>query len=142
MRREADGRSAPKLALSARPAHRCLRSPDESIPRLTPETLTPRALGYRMPAEWETHEATWLAWPHNRDDWPGRFDPIPWVYGEIIRKLSAVERVRILIKDENTGDSARRILTMCGADWDAIEFFEYPTDRVWTRDFGDRKSVV
>ena len=47
-----------------------------------------------MPAEWEPHEATWIAWPHNRDDWPGRFTPIPWVYGEIVRKLAAVERVR------------------------------------------------
>ena len=51
-----------------------------------------------MPAEWEPHEATWIAWPHNRDDWPGRFTPIPWVYGEIVRKLAAVERVRILVQ--------------------------------------------
>ena len=39
-----------------------------------------RAHGFRMPAEWEPHEATWIAWPHNREDWPGRFSPIPWVY--------------------------------------------------------------
>ena len=56
---------------------------------------TPRELGYRMPAEWEPHDATWLAWPHNRDDWPGKFQPIPWVYAEIVRLLSARERVRI-----------------------------------------------
>ena len=62
-------------------------------------TDTPRALGFRMPAEWEPHEATWIAWPHNRDDWPGRFAPIPWVYAEIVRKLARVERVRILIED-------------------------------------------
>ena len=42
-----------------------------------------------MPAEWEPHEATWIAWPHNREDWPGRFAPIPWVYGEIVRNLAA-----------------------------------------------------
>ena len=52
-----------------------------------------------MPAEWEPHEATWIAWPHNEDDWPGRFEPIPWVYGEIVRKLSQVERVRILVAE-------------------------------------------
>ncbi|HUA60525.1 MAG TPA: agmatine deiminase family protein, partial [Verrucomicrobiae bacterium] len=52
-----------------------------------------------MPAEWERHEATWIAWPHNHADWPGRFAPIPWVYGEIVRKLSGVERVRILVRD-------------------------------------------
>ena len=45
----------------------------------------------RMPAEWERHEATWLAWPHENTDWPGKFAPIPWVYGEIIRHLSRVE---------------------------------------------------
>jgi len=44
--------------------------------------------GYRMPAEWEPHEATWLGWPHNVSDWPGRFAPIPWVYGEIVRKVA------------------------------------------------------
>ncbi len=60
-----------------------------------------------MPAEWEPHEATWIAWPHNRDDWPGRFAPIPWVYGEIVRKLSAVERVRILVRDRGLAQQAR-----------------------------------
>lgn len=88
-----------------------------------------------MPAEWETHAATWLAWPHNEDDWPGRFEPIQWVYGEIVRKLAAVERVHILVRDYDAGERARRVLTMCGADWDAIEFFEAKTDRVWARDF-------
>src|ERR1035438_9934606 len=61
---------------------------------------TPAALGYRMPAEWEAHEATWIAWPHNRTDWPGRFEPIPWVYAEIVRHLARVERVNILVEDE------------------------------------------
>ena len=60
-----------------------------------------RALGFRMPAEWEPHDATWIAWPHNRDDWPGRFAPIPWVYGEIVRRLAQVERVRILVFPRN-----------------------------------------
>ena len=55
---------------------------------------TPRQLGYRMPAEWEPHEATWLAWPHARPDWPGKLAPIPWVYGEVVRHLAAGERVR------------------------------------------------
>ncbi|HXI42596.1 MAG TPA: agmatine deiminase family protein [Bryobacteraceae bacterium] len=97
---------------------------------------TPRALGFRMPAEWEPHEATWIAWPHNRDDWPGRFTPIPWVYAEIVRKLACMERVRILVKNSDHRESARRILKKISADLDAVEFFEYPTDRVWTRDYG------
>jgi agmatine deiminase len=89
-----------------------------------------------MPAEWEPHEATWIAWPHNRDDWPGRFAPIPWVYGEIVRKLSRVERVRILVRDPALERQARRVLEKTGAAMDAIEFLECPTDRVWTRDYG------
>ncbi len=60
---------------------------------------TPRELGYRMPAEWEPHEATWLAWPHNPEDWPGKFQAIPWVYAEIVRLLAAQERVHILVED-------------------------------------------
>ena len=89
-----------------------------------------------MPAEWEPHEATWIAWPHNRSDWPGRFAPIPWVYGEIVRKLSQVERVRILVQDAETKQQAARVLRKAGACLQAVEFFECPTNRVWTRDYG------
>lgn len=89
-----------------------------------------------MPAEWEPHEATWIAWPHNRSDWPGRFAPIPWVYGEIVRKLSHVERVRILVQDAETKQQATRVLRKAGACLQAVEFFECPTNRVWTRDYG------
>jgi len=97
---------------------------------------TPRALGFRMPAEWEAHEATWIAWPHNRDDWPGRFAPIPWVYAEIVRKLASAERVRILIDNRAAEEAARRILRKAGANLEAVEFFQAPTDRSWTRDYG------
>jgi agmatine deiminase len=97
---------------------------------------TPRVLGFRMPAEWEPHEATWIAWPHNRDDWPGRFAPIPWVYGEIVRKLARAERVRILVQNQDHQQAARRILKKVGTDLEAVEFFVCRTDRVWTRDYG------
>ena len=89
-----------------------------------------------MPAEWEPHEATWIAWPHNRTDWPGRFAPIPWVYGEIVRKLSRVERVRILVEDRAAEEHARRVLRKVGAVEAAVEFFPCPTNRGWTRDYG------
>src|SRR5690348_13645832 len=101
-----------------------------------PGAATPRELGFRMPAEWERHEATWIAWPHNRDDWPGRFAPIPWVYGEIVRRLARVERVRIIVGDKDQEQDARRILKKVGADLDAVQFLVYPTDRIWTRDYG------
>src|SRR5271166_2938727 len=73
-------------------------------------TLTPASLGYRMPAEWEPHAATWIAWPHNRSDWPGKFEAIPWVYAEIARHLARSERVRILVNDEAAEAKAREVL--------------------------------
>ena len=97
-------------------------------------TAPPR--GFRMPAEWEPHEATWLAWPHEKSDWPGKFAPIPWLYGEIVRPLARVERVRILVQDAQAEQSARRVLKKCHANLDAVEFFICSTDRSWTRDYG------
>src|SRR5215469_8810298 len=88
-----------------------------------------------MPAEWEPHTATWIAWPHNRHDWPGRFAPIPWVYAEIVRKLSTVERVRILIQDRPSEQNALRKLSKAGANLAATEFIHARTDRSWTRDY-------
>src|SRR3990172_6926548 len=102
----------------------------------SPNPTTPAALGYRLPAESEPHEATWLAWPHNRRDWPGRFAPIPWVYVEIIRHLSVVERVRILVQDRESQDRASRLLARGGVELSRIDFFRIRTDRVWTRDYG------
>jgi len=89
-----------------------------------------------MPAEWEPHEATWLAWPHERTDWPGKFAPIPWVYADIVRHLARVERVRILVQDRAEERAARRILEKSGAELGAVEFFLAPTNRGWTRDSG------
>jgi agmatine deiminase len=97
---------------------------------------TPRALGYRMPAEWEPHEATWLAWPHNREDWPGKFQPIPWIYAEIVRLLAAHEKVHILVQDAKAEKLATGILKRAGADLKQVLFHPWPTDRVWTRDSG------
>jgi agmatine deiminase len=85
-----------------------------------------------MPAEWERHEATWLAWPHEKSDWPGKFEPIPWLYGEIVRHLARVEKVRIITEDETR---VRRILRKTGADLNAVQFFTHPTNRSWTRDY-------
>jgi agmatine deiminase len=94
-----------------------------------------KSAGFRMPAEWERHEATWLAWPHEKTDWPGKFTPIPWVYGEIVRHLSRAEKVRILIENADEEEKARRVLRKTNAELSAVEFFHYSTDRSWTRDF-------
>ncbi len=97
---------------------------------------SPGALGYRMPAEWEEHEATWIGWPHNKSDWPGKFSIIPWVFGEMVRKLSAGEIVRILVNSKEYEARARRLLKRVHADLSQVEFFRFPTNRGWTRDFG------
>lgn len=97
---------------------------------------TPASFNYRMPAEWEEHEATWIGWPHNKSDWPGKFSIIPWVFGEIVRKLSAGEIVRIIVNAKEHEASACRLLKRVHADMSQVEFFRFPTNRGWTRDFG------
>jgi agmatine deiminase len=89
-----------------------------------------------MPAEWEPHEATWIAWPHNRNDWPGKFAAIPWVYTEIVRHLHVSERVRLLVNDARARHQVAQKLRRAGVDLARIDFHECPTDRVWTRDSG------
>ena len=96
----------------------------------------PAALGYRLPAEWEPHEATWLGWPHNRSDWPGKFAAIPWVYGEIVRRLAPGERVRIVVNSRAHEAQARAVLARADVDLARVEFFRFPTDRGWLRDSG------
>lgn len=97
---------------------------------------TPAQLEYRMPAEWEPHQATWIAWPHQRDDWPGKFAPIPWVYTEIVRQLARSERVCILIEKPAEQPRVRGRLRRAGVDLQRVELVVVPTDRVWTRDSG------
>jgi len=89
-----------------------------------------------MPAEWEPHHATWIGWPHKASDWPGKIGPIPWVYGEIVRKLTPGEIVRILVTGVPHERQARRVLERAGVDLACVQFFRIPTDRGWTRDFG------
>jgi len=97
---------------------------------------TPRAQGYRMPAEWEPHEATWLAWPHNPEDWPGKFQPIPWIYAEIVRLLAARERAHLIVENAAAQSRIQSILKRAGANLDQVSFHAWPTDRGWTRDSG------
>jgi agmatine deiminase len=89
-----------------------------------------------MPAEWEPHEATWLGWPHELTDWPGKFAPIPWAFAEIVRHLSKVERVYLLVENRAAQSRVRAILEKSGANLDVVDFFRVPTDRGWMRDSG------
>src|SRR3954451_14168106 len=97
---------------------------------------TPAALAFSMPAEWEPHEATWLGWPHNTTDWPGKVDTIRWVYGEMVRKMTRGERVRILVNNKAEAAEARGYLAKSGAEMKRVEFIVHPTNRGWTRDSG------
>lgn len=99
-------------------------------------TESPAELGYSMPAEWEQHAATWLGWPHNESDWPGKLDTIRWVYGEMVRKIAAGELVRILINNKADEKLARSYLQRAGADIRNVRFVAHPTNRGWTRDTG------
>src|ERR1700759_474513 len=96
----------------------------------------PSGFGFRMPAEWERHEATWLGWPHEVTDWPGKFAVIPWAFAEMVRVLSWAEQVYLMVQDRAAESRVRSILKKAGAKLDAVQFCIVPTDRGWMRDSG------
>src|SRR5271170_1057819 len=97
--------------------------------------VMPAVSSIRLPAEWEPHRATWIGWPHNPDDWPGKFGCIPWAFVEIVRKLAASEHVCILALPE-VETMARPMLLKAGIDQTRVEFLPWATDRGWLRDSG------
>ena len=97
---------------------------------------TPADLGYAMPAEWSPHHATWLGWPHNESDWPDKLDTIRWVYAEMVRKISAGELVRILVRSRAEAKFASGYLKRAKCDLRRVQFIVHPTNRGWTRDTG------
>jgi agmatine deiminase len=92
--------------------------------------------GRRMPAEWEPHDATWVGWPHHRPDWPDKFEPIPWVYAEIVRVLHTSERVEILCHTPEVREDAIAACQAHDVDLAHCRFHLVPSDRVWLRDSG------
>ena len=101
-----------------------------------PPAQSPAELGFKMPAEWDRHEATWLGWPHNPTDWPHKLSTIRWVYGEIVRKICPSETVRILVGGKTDEKLARRYLAFAGGDLKRVQFIHHATNRGWTRDSG------
>ena len=95
----------------------------------------------RMPAEWERHAATWIGWPHHAPDWPGKFEPIPWVYAEIVRGLHQHEPVDVLCQSETTRDEAIHALRAHHVDLSRVKLHLVTTDRVWLRDSGPTAVV-
>ena len=98
--------------------------------------VTPENSRCRMPAEWAQHAATWLAWPHYHADWPGKFEPIPWVYTEIIRNLARHERVELIVNNAAAERQVRKLLDQANTPVKNIRFHRWPTNRVWLRDSG------
>ena len=89
-----------------------------------------------MPAEWELHEGTFLGWPHELTDWPGKFAPIPWAFAEIIRHLARVEHVFLLVESAAAASRVKSILKKSHANLGNVHFLRVPTDRGWMRDSG------
>lgn len=90
---------------------------------------------YRWPAEWEEHASTWITWPHNPDDWPGKFEPIPWIYVEIVRWLQYSEPVHILVQNEHEREQIKHLLAQSNVPAWRIALYIVPTNRSWTRDY-------
>ncbi len=97
---------------------------------------TPSRLGYRMPAEWEPHSATWLSWPHNRDSWPGKMDPVPAVWARLVAALIDGEDVHILVRDPAMRRDAEDILADHGVALERVSLHEVATNDAWMRDHG------
>ena len=96
---------------------------------------TPSARGYRQPAEWAPHEATWLSWPHNRDSWPGVFAGVEPAMVEFVRALAACEPVYINVLDAEHERHVRKLLAAAVAP-ERLRVFRFPTNDAWARDHG------
>ena len=94
-----------------------------------------RAEGFRWPAEWEPHHATWLAWPHNAETWPGQLEAVEASYVEMAGALHGRERVCITVLDAAMEEAARRRLVRAGIER-GLEFHRFPTNDAWIRDHG------
>ena len=97
---------------------------------------TPRQLGYRFPAEWEPQAATWFSWPHNKETWPGKFDPIPGVFTNIVKTLAPYQHVNINVVDDTMSDDVRSWLLNAKVDPSQFTLFKIPTNDTWCRDHG------
>jgi agmatine deiminase len=115
-----------------------MKKPSPGVPSVTPQSATlatPHSLGYRMPAEWEPHAATWLAWPHEPTDWPGKFAAVPWVFAEVARQLQDGERIRVIVSGKAEEARAKKVFASSGVSLKQVDFVHLATDRSWTRDF-------
>lgn len=90
----------------------------------------------RMPAEFEKQCATWLSFPHNQEDWPGKFGPVPWAYAEFVRRVAAAQPVKLLVKSKAHEKSTLAICERADVNMANLSTYVVPTDRGWMRDCG------
>ena len=98
--------------------------------------FSPSELGFRMPAEWEPHQGTWLSWPHKEASWPGKFAPVPGIFARIVAELVPHEAVHLNVGDEGLEATARETLRRAGVPLTRVFFHRHPTDDAWCRDHG------
>jgi agmatine deiminase len=89
-----------------------------------------------MPAEWEPHRATWIAWPHEPTDWPGKFSAVAWVFAEIARWVARGEMAEVVVQGRRAQKTARTVLEQSDVPMERVRFHPWRTDRSWTRDSG------
>lgn len=97
---------------------------------------TPAALGYRMPAEWEPHEATIITWPHDERHWPGVFDQVPAIWARMVKEIETGEDVHLIIHDDATEQSARAEMKKAKVQGDRVRLHRMPNNFSWVRDNG------
>ncbi|MBC7721923.1 MAG: agmatine deiminase family protein, partial [Pedobacter sp.] len=111
------------------------RLPDFLSPRLS-SGLSPKSLGFTFPAEWHTHVATWLSWPHKEESWPGKIDTVYKPYCQFIKAVSKGEKMCINVYNEAMQAFATKHLIEAGVNMKQIQFYHHPTNDAWCRDHG------
>lgn len=91
--------------------------------------------GCFMPAEWSVHESTWISWPHKRESWPGKFEPVEPVMVRMVAALARHEHVRINVLDQNHERHVAGLLDGRVRS-EHVHFHRIPTDDAWCRDHG------
>ena len=90
----------------------------------------------RFPAEWESQEGILLCFPHNGNDWPGKYGAIQWAFVEFIKKITAVETVFLVVADEKLQEKVAEMLVMAHVPLEKVSFIQHKTNRSWMRDSG------
>lgn len=97
---------------------------------------TPKSLGYYLPAEWEKHEAIWLAWPYDEVSFPERVERVEDTFSQIIQSISSSERVELLVRDEEMKERVIDRLKEKKVDLSLVNFHLADYADVWFRDYG------